>query len=215
MKKWVWSAALMVIGSVTLVSAAVAKDNEQREISAQYEFSAGGEMIFDGSVGEVTFVYHDDDSVDIQLTAEQSDGNWFGWNDGDVEALELVVEQQGNRIDISTENDDDLELTWVISMPRLSRLKAELGVGAINGDIKMTDIDMEVGVGQIDVRLLGDDYERIMLDSGVGDTQIKGVDKMSSERAMVSSESRSEGQGKHRVKASSGVGEVIVTIDKR
>ena len=69
---------------------------------------------------------------------------------------------------------------------------------------------VEVGVGEVDVRLADNDYRKVELETGVGGTDLNGFKGVSQERSIVSENTSWRGDGEYVISVEVGVGEVDV-----
>lgn len=211
LKNKVWPIALGLIGLVTVSSAAYAKE----EVTHEYQFTvtADTELVIENSVGEVEFVRGEDNEIHVELTIKSTEDGWF-YGGGDINAVSLVDHWRGNELNLSLEPDEDIQAHWVVTLPKMSRVDVEMGVGEIHGDLLTTDSSFDLGVGEIDLTLYGEDISRISADVGIGESTIDGFKggRVETSRAVVSSESRADGSGNYRISADVGVGEVNFTV---
>ncbi|RUO80520.1 hypothetical protein CWI84_05535 [Idiomarina tyrosinivorans] len=216
MKKIIVATAFALIAGVTLMSAAMASpwhDGEQHKtISREFTVQPNTAFSLDSGVGEVQFRYHDKNTVEVQLVIESDDDSWL--TDGDIEDIELTVDQTADELALSTNEQEDVKFTWTITMPQMSNVDIDFGVGEISGDIRLTDVDIDLGVGEIDLHLLGGDVGRVEANAGIGDTKIRGINSENT-RAMISSQSESHSNGAATVRADVGVGDITLDFDQR
>jgi len=145
--------------------------------------------------------------VTVELVAKNND--WLN-NSDDLESLTIDTQQTSNELALSLDNDD-VQQTWTVTVPRSLAVNLDLGVGDIEINDFANSADIEVGVGAVRIDSQSDDYKYISLDSGVGDTRISGfVSDAKTTRKMVSSESEYSGSGTHTVKVEVGVGDIKV-----
>lgn len=210
-KQKVWPIAIGLVGLVTLSSAACAKD----EVTHEHQFSVSSvtELSIDNAVGEIEFVRGDGDQLLVEITIIETDDGFF-YGGGDIYSVELVSDRSGDDLNLSIEPDEDVQVNWRITLPQVASLEVDMGVGEIHGEIYTTDSRFDLGVGELDLTLYGDDIARISADAGIGETSIKGFanGESSTTRAIVSSESDARGQGSYRVSADVGVGEASFRV---
>ena len=110
--------------------------------------------------------------VEVELVIEANDDSFF-YGGGDINSVHLEADQHGNELELSIEPDDEeVEVTWRITLPKMKGVDAELGVGEMSGELYTTNASFEVGVGEIDLVLLGSDVERVKAEA-IGDTRIR------------------------------------------
>ena len=107
--------------------------------------------------------------------------------------------------------DNNLEQTWVVRVPANLALGMNIGVGDVRLSEFANSLDMEVGVGSVNVEVIDNNYRNIRLDVGVGDAQIRNFeDNVRSSRGFISDNARYTGNGEHSIDIEVGVGEVRV-----
>lgn len=191
---------------MTVSSAAYA--DEQVTRNYQFSISAATELVIENSVGEIEFIRGQGNEISIELTVKSDDDGWFA-SGGDIHAVEMVDSRSGDELTLALEPDEDINAHWRITMPKVAHVDVDMGVGEVHGEVFTTDSRFDLGVGEIDLVLLGDDIRSIEANVGIGDTGIDGFrgGSMTNERAVVSSESQAKGQGNYRVTADIGVGD--------
>ncbi|KFZ31669.1 hypothetical protein IDSA_02985 [Pseudidiomarina salinarum] len=210
-QQFVWTTALLLIGSVTLASlpfTASAADKEKR-VEATYEVNSDTNLYIESGVGTIHFHRHDSNEVIVKLRATADDDNF--WKNGSLDKVELVAEQRGDKLRLEVPEQDDIELDWDITLPRLATVKAELGVGEIKGELYAADLSMQLGIGEVDLTIFGD-VKSVDAEVGIGETRITGLDNSQSERAFISSNSQGQGSGSARVEIETGIGEIRIEI---
>lgn len=209
-KQKVWPIALGLIGLVTVSTAACASDKAVSNYS--YQVDENTELSIDSNVGEITFVQGSSDQITVELTVKQSDEE-LAFGEGDIDAVKLVAERDGNELYLSAQPDEEVHSTWIITMPKVASVEIDMGVGEINGDIITTDTDIDLGVGDLDLVMLGDDVDRVAIDVGIGDSNIKGaIGEKETSRVLITSQSEARGKGQYRINADVGVGDADITI---
>lgn len=212
MKNKVWPIAIFLVGGLTVTSAACAQDVVKR--SHTFNVSSDTELSVEAAVGTVEFVKGDINSqvVEVELVIEANDDSFF-YGGGDINSVHLEADQHGNELELSIEPDDEeVEVTWRITLPKMKGVDAELGVGEMSGELYTTNASFEVGVGEIDLVLHGSDVEQVKAEAGIGDTRIRGSVRGNSnrERVLMTSESELTSSGEYRIKAEVGVGDITL-----
>ena len=209
----VWTAAMLLIGAVTLASMGqqVTAADADKYLQGNYSVSAQTDMKISFGVGSLTLSHHDGDEVEVEIKATASDGG-FWRSKGDLSKVELKATQQGNWLELDVPEQDNIQLDWQVKLPRLSSLDIELGIGEVKGRIESTDLEIDLGIGDVKLTLVGD-VKSINMDVGVGDTKITGASHSASERAIVTSSSSAQGNGQARINIDAGIGDVHLTIE--
>tara|TARA_B100000700_G_scaffold197522_1_gene217269 strand:+ start:4206 stop:4865 length:660 start_codon:yes stop_codon:yes gene_type:complete len=212
MKNKVWPIAICLVGGLTVTSAACAQDVVKR--SHTFNVSSETTLNIEAAVGTVEFVKGDINShvVEVELVIEASEDSFF-YGGGDINRVHLEADQHGDELELSIEPDDEeVEVTWRVTLPKMRSIDADLGVGEMSGDVYTTNATFEVGVGEIDLMFHGSDVDKVKAEAGIGDTRIRGSVRgdSHSERVLMTSESELAGSGEYRVKAEVGVGDITL-----
>jgi len=150
---------------------------------------------------------------DISLVVElQPDEDWLG-RSSDLSDAEISVRDNGStlKLKVDLEDDDDVEQSWTLTMPAEMAASFNLGVGSVEIDDLVSDINVDVGVGEVDIAVNTSLYDSIKLDAGVGDTSIKGgKGRYERDQVLVTSSSQLHGEGKKELDANVGVGDIEV-----
>jgi hypothetical protein len=150
---------------------------------------------------------------DISLVVElQPDEDWLG-RSSDLSDAQISVRDSGStlKLKVDLEDDDDVEQTWTVTMPAEMAASFNLGVGSVEIDDLVSDINVDVGVGEVDISVNTSLYDSIKLDAGVGDTSIKGgKGRYERDQVLVTSSSQLHGEGKNELDANVGVGDIEV-----
>ncbi|CAB0149774.1 hypothetical protein PSI9734_00354 [Pseudidiomarina piscicola] len=207
----VWFSALFLIASVTGLSLpfATTANAHERTIDATYNVTSATELSIESGVGTVTFERHEGSTLEVELQISESDVSFF--DDANIEQVELVAKQTGNRLDLRVPEQDNIQLDWLIRLPQIAAIDLELGVGEISGRLDAADMDVELGVGAIELEIVGDIAD-VKTDVGIGDVKISGGDSSSNERYFISASGEAKGQGRARLNMDVGIGEIRIEI---
>lgn len=207
----VWFSALFLIASVTALSlpfASTANANE-RSFNATYKVTSATRLDLESGVGTVRFERAEGDELEIKLVAEEGDSNFF--NSGNLDAVELTAEQNGDTLRIRVPEQEDIELNWVLYLPQVAEIDLDLGVGEISGEMYAADMQVDLGIGAVDLEVYGEVAD-IKTDVGIGEVKIRGAEQSNSERHFISASGRASGNGDARINIDAGIGEVTVTL---
>lgn len=207
----VWFSALFLIASVTALSlpfASSANANE-RSFNATYKVTEATRIDLESGVGTVRFERTEGDELEVHLIAEEGDSSFF--SDGNLDAVELEAEQSGDTLRLRVPEQDDIELNWVLRMPRVAEIDVDLGVGEVSGEIYAADLSIDLGVGAVDLDVYGAIAD-VKTDVGIGEVDIRGGERTNNERHFISASGRASGSGEARLNIDAGIGEVKITL---
>ncbi|HCV05272.1 hypothetical protein L1264_13840 [Pseudoalteromonas sp. APAL1] len=206
MKKLLYVAA---IGLALTTTYAMAKDS--RELNHNFAVSGASQLEIDFPVGSLEVENYDGSEVVVTVRIEpKNDKGWFG-SEVDLSDIELSHSQSAGSLNLKLDNDD-IQQSWYVKMPKSMAIDVELGVGDIEINDASNSVDIELGVGAVRIDSALDDYKRIELDTGVGDTKIRGLkNDANTSRKVVSSHSSYRGNGQYAIDVEVGVGDIKVT----
>lgn len=206
MKKLLCVAA---IGLALTTTYAMAKDS--RELNHNFAVSGASQLEIDFPVGSLEVENYDGSEVVVTVRIEpKNDKGWFG-SEVDLSDIELSHSQSAGSLNLKLDNDD-IQQSWYVKMPKSMAIDVELGVGDIEINDASNSVDIELGVGAVRIDSALDDYKRIELDTGVGDTKIRGLkNDANTSRKVVSSHSSYRGNGQYAIDVEVGVGDIKVT----
>ena len=187
----------------------MAKDS--RELNHNFAVSGASQLDIDFPVGSLEVESYDGSEVVVTVRIEpKNDNSWFS-SDVDLSDIELSHSQSASSLSLKLDNDD-IQQNWHVKMPKSMAIDVELGVGDIEINDASNSVEIELGVGAVRIDSALDDYRRIELDTGVGDTKIRGLKKeANTSRKVVSSHSSYRGNGLHDIDVEVGVGDIKVT----
>lgn len=201
-----------IISSLTLVAALCSQqasaDNEKR-IAETLTMTNQQSLSINFPVGSLEIEAGDSDQLEIEIELKPKKSGWFSSN-VDLSAITLDKKISDHKISLEVDKDD-LQQDWTIRLPRTAALDVQLGVGSIEINNFANSADIEVGVGSIRIDTTLDDFKRIQLSSGVGDTRVSGLIKeVKEQRQLVSSETEYRGAGEHNLNIEVGVGDIRI-----
>ncbi|AIY64015.1 DUF4097 family beta strand repeat-containing protein [Pseudoalteromonas piratica] len=198
--------------AMTLIAASISTNlyaADEKRITETLTMNQGQNLEIDFPVGSIEIITVDGNELSIEIEIEGKDEGWFSKN-RDVSNIELNKRVRDNRISLEID-EDNLNQEWVIKVPKSAAIDIEVGVGSIEIQKLENSVDADVGVGSIRIDTVLDDFKRIDLSTGVGDTSIKGFSgDLESSRNIVSSETSYSGNGEYSIEAEVGVGDIKV-----
>jgi hypothetical protein len=125
--------------------------------------------------------------------------------------LKLVYDNTGEVFKIEMKKfpkwhgSHNLKIEAHITVPRDLALRAELGVGEMNVHGVAGDLDVNLGVGQVNVDLPKEAFASVNLDTGIGEASLVAAGQRYESSGLMSKElSWSKGTGRSKVKVDCG-----------
>ena len=133
--------------------------------------------------------------------------------------LVLESENTGKKLELRLDNYPKWELRGFsvigeLRVPRSQTLRIEMGVGQLAVDGIQGDLEVDLGVGEADIRAPRAHAANVTVEAGIGDATIRGADsEMESSRFIGARASWSGGRGKSDVRLHVGVGDATVRLE--
>lgn len=195
----------LALTAMSMASAASSK----REF---FEFDANDldRLELEISVGEIDIEIYDGEIIELDLRLE-ADRNWFSLRRPNVDDIELDQRQMGSKLYLGIDRDN-LEQTWRMRVPRRLALEIELGIGDLDIDGLVNDLQLDIGVGAARIDVASENYAEITARAGVGDALVRGFERGADNerRALVGADAYYVGEGEHEIHAEVGVGDVQI-----
>ncbi|WP_042146680.1 MULTISPECIES: hypothetical protein [unclassified Pseudoalteromonas] len=204
---------LIASGIIASILATSAFADSQKRIVENLTLSTDQSLDIKFPVGSVDIEIVDGDQLEIEIELKPQDSKWNSWFSSDKDLGSIKLDKNISNSHVTLEIDeDDLNQEWHIKVPRSAEIDIDLGVGSVEIDNLSNSVEVDVGVGSVVIDTDTNDFKRIDLESGVGDTRISGFSGDSSQkRQMVSSSSAYTGSGLYRIEVEVGVGDVKVS----
>ncbi len=201
----------LISALVMALSATTAMAEDVKVLEKVIDAKSFSKLVLEVPVGEINIKAAK--GSDISLVVElEPDEDWLG-RSSDLSDAQISVKENGTtlKLKVDLDDDDDIEQNWTVTMPAEMAASFNLGVGSVEVDDLVSDINVDVGVGEVDISVNTSLYESIKLDAGVGDTSIKGgKGRYERDQVLVTSSSQLHGEGKKELEANVGVGDIEV-----
>ena len=135
--------------------------------------------------------------------------------------VELTSGNSGSTLQVELDgwpknlNNSGLSAHVDVRMPRQVALRADLGVGEFEAVGLISDLSLDIGVGEANIRAREADVRRVNLEVGVGEAILRVRDRDIEGSGFIGRDlSWSDGPGKAALTVDCGVGEVDVRLDE-
>lgn len=132
--------------------------------------------------------------------------------------LELISSVSADRLRVGLKGwpksgTKGLEATFRVSVPRDLPLRADLGVGAMRISGLENDLDVDLGVGEINITMPESAVASVSVDTGVGESNLSAQGQRWESSGFISKElDWRKGGGRAKVRVDVGVGEASVRL---
>jgi hypothetical protein len=133
--------------------------------------------------------------------------------------LELASTRKGDRLAVEIKgwpksDNDNLSVAVHVRMPRGLDLDAEMGVGEFESRGLTADLSLDLGVGEVRIQGSEESVQRVDLEVGVGEAQLRLGDRKIEGKGFIGRElDWRHGKGNAALKVECGVGEIDVRLD--
>ena len=199
----------LLIPLLALALATPALAASSKRIEHTIDASGLTHIDFEISVAELDIEVYDGSTIelDVSLRAQR---NWFLFGRRDVDDVELQINTDGDSLEVMLD-EQNIEQEWRVRLPAHLAVSMEMGVGDIDIDDFANDLMLELGVGSVQVDVVDVDFDTIHLETGVGDSSLRGFDGgVDNERSIVGADSYYEGSGEYNIEIEVGVGDARV-----
>jgi hypothetical protein len=208
----------LLLGAALLGSLPAAADEVVRTIDHQFSAADIAGIHLDFPVGEMQVDAGAGREVRIQLKLECDSQRQTRCVEA-AKGVEVVAGRSGDRMHVQLKGwpkggTRGLEAHFVVVVPRDLPLKAELGVGEMRISGVESDLNVDLGVGEVNVKMPESAVASVSVDTGVGEAGLFAQGHRWESGGLVSRELHwNEGRGKAAVNVDCGVGEAQVRLD--
>ncbi len=169
------------------------------------------EVELHGSVGSMRIVPIEGNEIRLVLEIEGNDEGWMR-GDRDVSDVELDSTVRGKRL-VLRQTEEDTNTEWTVELPAVARTTINFGVGDIDAELGATELDVDMGVGDVEISLPEASTGEVDIAVGVGDAHLRGAEDVDHESSFVSQDIEGHGAGTLDAKIDVGVGDVTVELE--
>lgn len=201
-----------------LAASPAAADHGKKNLAQTIPAQEATSIAIDFPVGDLRIETGSGDTVRVDLKVECD--RWFRSCDDRLEDVELRSELEHGKLHVDIRgyghgHTGDLEVSGTITVPAHRALRVDMGVGQLDIDGVSGRLDVDLGVGEVTVRMPASAVRSVSIDAGVGDTTLRLPDgPVDEERSFVSSEiDWNGGRGEASVAVEVGVGDAVVRLE--
>ncbi len=210
------AAALTLAGSLALAGAASADHYLQAEPKS-FALEGARSVKIDFSVGEMRVEGDDGETVRVLVRVHCKSGSYA---DCSERARKIVIDEHvgGGAMTIGFEgvpknHSRGMNVEVRLLVPRTLATHAEMGVGRLEMTGLAGNIDVNLGVGDLDLRAEQRDFRSVNASAGVGDATVDARGGRTRGVGFVGHTANwDEGQGRSEITAKVGVGKVAVRL---
>ena len=215
MKRWI-----VVLIACSAIAASAHAGERRKEIVRNFEIKADQLVRLDLGVGEILIEGADVERVEAELLVTC---RWGSEADCDelLDRVDLDSRSTSRRLIVEVVSDSSwrktkLEIEGSLRMPRAASLEVDMGVGKLEVEGVEGDLNVDLGVGEVLLRLPAAAVGSVGLDAGVGEAELIGAGGyVEGRRSMLvgSEVFWDKGKGEARVRGDVGVGEITLILE--
>jgi len=172
------------------------------------------EFRIDAGVGVLDVVSSEDNVLRVEVEIEGNRQGIFRPRKRDVSDIDIKARIKGDilYVELSDGDYDDIELHWRVELPSLERTQLDLAVGQMNVSVGKTNLEVDLGVGEVNVTMPRRYAGEIDMEVGVGGVNLRGADNVDNHRSITSGETTGRGDGSSSIEVDVGVGKATVVL---
>jgi len=169
-------------------------------------------------VGELKVIPSDDAKVRFDIKV-RCDGRWTDDCEERANRLILDSDDSGGTLSLKLHkypqwHNAGMKVMGELRVPRALAVDIEMGVGELDIQGLEGDIEVDLGVGEADVRALRARASHVSVETGIGDAEIRGGGSGTSSRGFIGSHAVwTDGVGHAEVRLHVGVGDATVHLE--
>lgn len=197
--------------SIAAVSSAYAHADNEKVIEQEISLEGASQFHLEANVGSVKLIPSTDGQIHVYVKVSEKAG-WGIFKDKPADA-KLNIERANGKVIVSL-NDDEYGEEWKVSVPQVSLIDADLGVGEMESRGINSNLKLDVGVGEATVIASANAYMSAKGQAGVGAADVRSATgKVYTDRAMVSEEVSWSGKGEYSIDVEVGVGDISIKLN--
>ena len=208
---------VLILGAALLWIVPASADEVVRSFHQQIPVANAQKINLDFPVGELNVDPGDGGQVglDVKVMCREKTGRCADA----AHDLKLIYDNSGDVFRIQMKRfpkfggSKNMHVVAHITVPRELAVHAELGVGEMNIQGLTGNLDVDLGVGEVNVTLPKEAVASVNIDTGIGEaTLIAAGRRYESSGLMTRTIAWNKGTGRSKVKVDCGVGEIDVSL---
>ena len=206
------------ITGIAIITLALAAPLFAADDIQNHRFDAAGlkQLRLEHPVGELEIVGTDTSAVEVRMEIECDSRNC----QDKIDDIRLESRTKNGELRLTVDGyptwSKGVSVNLELRVPRAMRLAIEHGVGETSIEDVKGDIDLEAGVGEVEIRVLANDFRSAEIELGVGESEltVEGSTIEGDSFLFVGGETEwHKGRGESSLRIEVGVGEASVRLD--
>jgi hypothetical protein len=203
---------------LAVLVAGTAAAHSDRVLDASKPAAGVKEVVIEVSVGDLEVIADESGTISAHVEIERKGGGFWGSSSsrGEIEALEIDARINGStmtlRLRPERRHNRHYSENWTVRLPAGCAVKIEQGVGNVVIRDVAGNLDVELGVGDIEIDGLFASFGRISAECGVGDVTVRTPEGRERGEGFVGHEAHTKGGGDATLNAEAGVGDVTIRL---
>ena len=199
-----------------LVSTPALAADEVRNLAESVPVDGARGLEIDLPVGQLLLEGADGDAVEVTMSVRCEEEKERCRER--AEKIRLVTDRRDDLVVLKVEGltrgtAAGVDVKLLVTAPRTLRAEMDLAVGKVAVRDMAADLEIDLGVGDVEVRMARTDVKRVELDAGVGETTLRtDLGEIEGSGIVGSGLTWSQGQGSASVEIDTGVGQIVVDL---
>jgi hypothetical protein len=207
----------LALALAAITCAAVAAAQGSRTLELSRDAKGITEVVIHAGVGDVEVISDPGSQIIARVELRPKRFGIFSRrSDPEIERLALEPEVSNGtltlRLKPETHGDRGFAESWTVRLPASLATAVKLGVGDIKVFDVASDVEVEVGVGDVTIEGKYTSFGSVHANCGVGDVSMRTPDGREAGEGFIAHTLSAKGPGKASIRASAGVGDVKIRL---
>ena len=207
----------IVLALAAITCAAAATAEVSRTLDYTQDAKGITEVVIHAGVGEIEVVSDSGSQITARVEIKAKHFGFFSrHSDPEIEKLKIEAEISSGRLTLQlkpeTHDDRGFSESWTVRFPASLAATLKLGVGDVKVLDLASDVEVELGVGDVSVEGQYASFGSVHANCGVGDVTMRTPDGRDEGEGFIAHTLSAKGPGKASIRASAGVGDVKIRL---
>jgi hypothetical protein len=207
----------ITLALAAVACAAVATAQGSRTLDLSLDAKGITEVVIHAGVGEIEVLSDPGGRIIARVELKPKHFGIFSrHSDPDIENLKLEPAVAGGTLTLElkpeTHDDRNFSESWTVRLPASLAATVKLGVGDVKVLDLASDIEVELGVGDVTIEGQYASFGSVHANCGVGDVSMRTPEGREEGEGFIAHTLHAKGPGKASIRASAGVGDVKIRL---
>lgn len=207
----------IALALAAVICAAVATAQGSRTLELARDAKGITEVIIHAGVGEIEVLSDPGSQITARVELKPKHFGIFSrHSDPDIENLKLEPTVAGGTLTLELKpeahEDRGFSESWTVRVPASLAATIKLGVGEVKVLDLTSDVEVELGVGDVTIEGPYASFGSVHANCGVGDVSMRSPEGREEGEGFIAHTLHANGPGKASIRASAGVGDVKIRL---